>query len=481
MAQDQPSEPKTYVVHRFVITLCLVVGAYFVPWVHGNVNSVFTTLARPNSCAPLAKRHLRVGITPWVGFGGALLSEDGWQDKVDLVSMEDSDWEEAFSGCADSEKKVDVLWTTIDSWAAQYPVLRAKMDAQHAPIAVMQIARSSEACALMVAPGVVDLKAQADQKIGAPALTAAHAIALRMVNRKNAIFPIPSAADALQHFLDGQLVGVALCEPYLQRLGRMRPQSERADQKTEQVFILIARPEAVQQMIKLQNLAQSWLQSNEVSPWKPNDIIGAFRRREEAGLWENDADDATLNFQLNHTQMSTFKENKAMFDEKSGKMDYDAQFEEAYRRWVNAGMVKQPANASESRKPDIITKLMPPAREELCDFDKAPYRQTVSFALGKYEVQDEGPIRAALSTLSDYQNPQVCVIGYTDRSGRGDGFDNQKLSERRADEVAKYFRDIPGMRIIAIGRGDRDLIENTDGPSRRNRRAEIRVVPDTAP
>lgn len=484
MAQEKPSpKEKTYTFLRWVLTGCLAVGAYFVPWVHAKISSVRTSLQTHNGCRPLAGRHLRVGITPWVGFGGALLAEDRWQSEVELVNLEDSDWEEALSGCVDSEKKVDVLWTSIDSWAAQYPALSRNADFtdQLPPVAIMEIARSSEACALMVAPGVIDLDKQPDGKIGAPALTTAHAIALQSINRKRVISPIQSSEAALQQFLDGQLVGVALCEPYLQRLRRERPRAERADQKKEEVFILVARPEVVQQA-QLVKLAQSWVQGNEVSTWKSDDIIDAFRKREEAGVWENYADDATLRSELKDTKWPTLEGNKTLFYAKSGKTDsdYDAQFDAANRLWVDAEMGVQPTKAVRSRTPDFINKLAAPAKVELCDSDKVRYRETVLFELGSYQVKDERPIRAALSKLSQYQKPQVCIFGYTDRTGR-DGFDNQKLSGQRADEVAKRFYGVPNMRIIALGRGDGELIENTDGPSQRNRRAEIRVVVEKEP
>ncbi|HEY7404676.1 MAG TPA: phosphate ABC transporter substrate-binding/OmpA family protein [Candidatus Angelobacter sp.] len=488
--------PLSYqVILRLGITLGLAflalispLQAYILPTLW-NVKSSIPGMNRNSDCMSFDKR-LRVGIAPWVGFAGGLLEEDGLQEKgIRLVDLEDTDWEVALSGCNNSSKNVDVLWTTIDSWALQYPAL-AKTAAsrnQRPPVAIMEIARSSEGCALMAKPAIKDkLDSQDDGKIGAPAFTTAYTIALREVNRKAVIARnILSADDALQQFRDRQLAAVALCEPYLRRM-RALPSVERVDQAREQIFILVARREVVEQERKLLvALAQSWLQGNAESPRRSEQLLAALHKHEANGLSENDTDE-TLRKEIgdawssnSRTHMATLEENQAMFLASRGKITYETQFAEANRRWRIAGETTY-ASAGESMSIDIVADLTPPANKELCDTGNV--LQTVWFDPGKYDVRglSEEFIEEISGKISEHATAFVCIIGHTDRTGQGDGFDNQKLSEQRAEAVTNYFRNtpdaIPDARMVTLGRADRQLLEKTNGASQLNRRVEIRVV-----
>lgn len=84
--------------------------------------------------------------------------------------------------------------------------------------------------------------------------------------------------------------------------------------------------------------------------------------------------------------------------------------------------------------------------------------------------------------LKEYDRTLVDIYGYTDSSGAADY--NQRLSERRADSVAKYLvsRDITGQRLLIQGMGESNPIATnaTAAGKAQNRRVEIRITPLTA-
>jgi len=82
------------------------------------------------------------------------------------------------------------------------------------------------------------------------------------------------------------------------------------------------------------------------------------------------------------------------------------------------------------------------------------------------------------SKLLTKRQYHIELIGHTDNEG-GDDF-NQKLSENRADEVSKYFKNygIDKLRIFTTGVGESQPLfkEGTDEEIAKNRRVEIQFV-----
>lgn len=74
-------------------------------------------------------------------------------------------------------------------------------------------------------------------------------------------------------------------------------------------------------------------------------------------------------------------------------------------------------------------------------------------------------LKAAIEVFKLYPDHQVRIIGYADSSG-GLKY-NLRLSEKRADELAKAFRGAGFTRVLAFGRGPRDQV--TDCSELRNK------------
>ena len=118
----------------------------------------------PQTCKAVNRRPLRVGIVSWAGFAGGTLVNGGWRSSqgtfsrwlrkpgVDFVELDGAAArEQALRGCAEDENKVDVLWSSIGSWSAEFP--QFKKDGIDA-VAIAQVASSNNACALIVSERV---------------------------------------------------------------------------------------------------------------------------------------------------------------------------------------------------------------------------------------------------------------------------------------------------------------------------------------
>jgi outer membrane protein OmpA-like peptidoglycan-associated protein len=106
----------------------------------------------------------------------------------------------------------------------------------------------------------------------------------------------------------------------------------------------------------------------------------------------------------------------------------------------------------------------------------------ITFAYNRYDIQPQfqSTLNEVASTLAQYQQTYIDVLGHTDSSGTYEY--NQGLSERRAQSVADYLasRGVNRARMATRGFGETQLLvspEQTEADRAANRRVEIRVVP----
>ena len=108
-----------------------------------------------------------------------------------------------------------------------------------------------------------------------------------------------------------------------------------------------------------------------------------------------------------------------------------------------------------------------------------PAQFTLFFVEGKDEFTDESKriVDSVFAEIAKRPIPDVIVIGHTDSVGSDAA--NDLLSRQRAEVVRAAFaaRGLPDDKVVAIGRGKRDLAVPTgDGVAEpRNRRVEILV------
>ena len=106
----------------------------------------------------------------------------------------------------------------------------------------------------------------------------------------------------------------------------------------------------------------------------------------------------------------------------------------------------------------------------------------ITFAYDRYDIQPQfqATLNEVASTLGQYQQTSIDVLGHTDSTGSPDY--NQGLSERRAGAVRNYLasRGVNSVRMAVLGYGESQLLvnpERSEADRAANRRVEIRVVP----
>ena len=105
----------------------------------------------------------------------------------------------------------------------------------------------------------------------------------------------------------------------------------------------------------------------------------------------------------------------------------------------------------------------------------------ITFDFGKSTLKPQfyGSLNGVASTLAEYNQTMIEVVGHTDSIG-SDAVNN-RLSKERADSVAAYLtaQGVQGARIETLGAGKAYPIadNSTDAGRAQNRRVEIRVIP----
>lgn len=93
-----------------------------------------------------------------------------------------------------------------------------------------------------------------------------------------------------------------------------------------------------------------------------------------------------------------------------------------------------------------------------------------------------GDLMTVASSLRDYPDSTVQVVGHTDNTG--DAAYNQRLSERRANAVADVLMEggVSYGRIQTYGRGENQPVADnlTEAGKAQNRRVEIVILPNAA-
>lgn len=108
----------------------------------------------------------------------------------------------------------------------------------------------------------------------------------------------------------------------------------------------------------------------------------------------------------------------------------------------------------------------------------------VTFEVNQSDIKSQfyGVLNSVVLVLKEFEKTSIHVIGYTDSTGSFEY--NIKLSEKRAESVAAYFKaqGIHPARLFTQGRGPRDPVASNDTSAGRalNRRVELTLVPHAA-
>jgi outer membrane protein OmpA-like peptidoglycan-associated protein len=120
---------------------------------------------------------------------------------------------------------------------------------------------------------------------------------------------------------------------------------------------------------------------------------------------------------------------------------------------------------------------------ELRDRVRSVDLNTINFSTGSWEITPEqypqlqAIAEAILKLLSENADTVIMLEGHTDAVGTPE--DNLSLSDRRAESVAEILTgqfQIPPENLVTQGYGEQHLRVKVDGPSRENRRVQVRNI-----
>ncbi|WP_292291417.1 OmpA family protein [Marivita sp.] len=165
-------------------------------------------------------------------------------------------------------------------------------------------------------------------------------------------------------------------------------------------------------------------------------------------------------------------------DQRSGsaRMVYDDRTDQAALERAlaaqNASQVNRRFSLNQVRNIDAVRELVPQVSVNTINF------QTDSAAIRAEEAEELRALGTAMRDIIERNPGEVFLIeGHTDAVG--DYAYNLALSDRRAESVAlaltEYF-DVPPENMVLQGYGESDLLVETSGSERANRRAAVRRI-----
>ena len=442
-------------------------------------------------CQPLTNRFLRVGITPWVGFSGGLIPNDGFHPNENskfqsagkhgiefvvldsFVSEEFDARAEALSGCADQDGHVDVLWSSVQSWAAEMPLLKKQgIDAR----AILEIARSTYAHIVVPEGASRDSKTLEHQTISVTRFTPAHWVALQ--EHYDNLVSEESAHAALQEQANGKVFGAALSEPYLHLAANGSAHAPLKLEKGDVTYILVARDEVIKQSPDLlQNLIRVWFDGNQDSrsrsPRKIEDIL--------ANHTVGSQSKESIREEITHVQLATREDNRKFFGLDDPPGEFDKQFSEANKYWSGKDLVDPIVDPSVARDNSLFLAIT--GAPDSCTPNGTP-EFTIYFDTDRFNIErnaDKLSLDQFATTLKKRPQAHACIYGYTDDTGEKEK--NETLSNDRAQAVANYLLKSSGDkdklkgRLSVIGMSQQAPAAKNETPTGRgdNRRVTVSI------
>jgi OOP family OmpA-OmpF porin len=158
---------------------------------------------------------------------------------------------------------------------------------------------------------------------------------------------------------------------------------------------------------------------------------------------------------------------------------YIVDAEEAPPEMIYETMVAPPVDRIERRYTLDEIRYSPTVRQRMPSIDV----DTITFETGSWEIPPDQASR--LQVIADGLNRAIqgnprevfLIEGHTDAVGND--VDNLSLSDRRAESAATLLTqqfNVPAENLTSQGYGEQYLKEQTDGPSRINRRVTIRRI-----
>ncbi|MFQ5637112.1 MAG: ABC transporter substrate-binding protein [bacterium] len=307
------------------------------------------------------ERAIRVGITTWGGFAGGIMANNGFDANQNCDFYRDYGIQVEFNVIDNFGKSrkafkaggdkggIDILWTTVDAYALEYPSLR-----ELNPVTIMQYDWSRGGDAMAVDGNIIktahDLKGKS---ISVAENTPSYYFALFVLDEVG-LTPrdvkwrfTDSAGKAADLFKDGKTDATVSRSPHVyiaadkRSSGRILMSTREATHLIADIFV--ARGDFVEKYpATVKRFVNGWLDGVDLVHQYPAPVIKLMA--DGFGLSTEDSE-----YMLGDVHLPNYTDNMFFFDSMSNRMSYDAIFKKASRLWLNQGKLEKATSAKETR------------------------------------------------------------------------------------------------------------------------------------
>jgi NitT/TauT family transport system substrate-binding protein len=374
----------------------------------------------------LLKRPLRVGIVSWPGYVGGLVANNGLHPNKDsffwkrnlLVDFKvinsEADLLDQLKRSGDNGG-IDVMWSTVDSLAHQFPKLLEKdVEAR----AFMQVDWSRGGDAIVAGEDIQKIEDLKGKKIALSMSASEWLLEHCLANSSlaNGVFQkIPvdrhytdgGSREALKEFLDGQVDAAVLWEPnVIQAKEQKKGTHVLVDSKTARNLIadvMVAKDEFMLQRPgseAIKAFIEGWFEGTQKAKDDPMLAVNKLQELEEEAGDEKLTDEQAREM-LDKVAWSSIEENIQMFGLAGGRVIFDDIFNAASRLWrkqrdqaKSATDQEKPANAETARKTELLEEVCKKAvgsfvRTGRCGLEIMTSPLAVAFAPHSKELSEE--------------------------------------------------------------------------------------------
>lgn len=401
---------------------------------------------------------IRVGIVSWPGYAGGLVANNGldpdkdslfWKDYGLLVKFEEQNDTEKLKA-AFARGDLDIMWSTVDTLAAQIPEFAQK---NVHPVALMQVDWSHGGDAVVGSQGIASLENIRGHKLAVSKATVAPSRWLleysleRSISeadwQKIAIVETKGSHEALASFLNNDADAAVLWEPDVTEAttgGHHRPGSHTlidtsvADNLIADV--MIARREFVaNRRSDALAFVKGWLRGAEKANRDPMLAVWALEHENEFAAL---GDDKTRDL-LDKTKLATLDDNVEMFGLANTASRFDYIFDHASTLWLRRGIITAKARAEDARDTSLLREIYH-APSRICESELLPMPVTLTFAPKKAEIAGKalGSLKDLSRSLDAYSKARFLVQAEISEK---DTFQSAAfaLSREREDAVINYL------------------------------------------
>jgi NitT/TauT family transport system substrate-binding protein len=457
-------------------------------------------------------RPLRVAINQWAGHAAGLVANGGMETangsinqrlglNVQYTMIDAPDQKVA----ALRSGKIDAMWDTVDSWARE----AGEFQTSNFPArAIVQEDFSTGGDGIAVTEAIRTVEDLRGKKIGLIQYTPSHWLLLYALSQsnlskadiadieKNLTFvndPAPLAAA----YLSGSVDAVVTWQPFIDQCVKGRKGTHvLIDTKYASKVIgdvIVARQDVIDSYPETFALfTDGWFQGVEEAkrnPDKTNVIVGKALN----------LDPGEVGGMISGFTYSNWADNAWFFGLSTPpgqESHYQILFSNASMTWRSRGAIVTSANPAERAATQFISALASKYQTQTTTVAPAIVaaakvtsnttgfinkQVTINFETGSSQIADTYVLDSLQGTLQSFENTVVKIEGHTDSVGSA--ATNKRLSQARAKAVRDYFvtkYHLDPARFKTFGFGpERPVASNaTDDGRSKNRRTEIRLIPN---